>query len=239
MQKRPLIVVGCGGFGKEVIWSAQKFNAAHPGSYELLGYCDDDPAKKGQIVYGYPVLGSPEQVDANRVEKPFFVCSIGNNQTRSRVVERLLALGWTPVTIIDPSVIVADNAVVGVGTYVGEYSILCPNAKIGSHVIVNNLTTIGHDALLGDFAQISPGARVSGGCVVDEGATLGSNAVIVQYKRVGRYATVGACSFAMTNIPDGATAVGNPARITFRRTMSEVGNPTRVAAGRTTQEDLP
>ncbi|NTV99792.1 MAG: acetyltransferase [Oscillochloris sp.] len=222
-QRRPFIVVGCGGFGKEVLWSAKKLDAIHS-TYEILGYCDDDLAKKGQIVYGYPVLGSPEQVDADRSEKPCFVCSIGNNPVRARVVARMLALGWTPVTIIDPSVIVAEDVTIGVGTYVGEYSILCPNARIGNHVIVNNLTTIGHDAVLGDFAQISPGARVSGGSVVDEGATLGSNAVIVQYKRVGRYATLGACSFAMTNIPDGATAVGNPARITFRRAANAITN---------------
>ncbi|MBX0331338.1 acetyltransferase [Oscillochloris sp. ZM17-4] len=223
LQRRPFIVVGCGGFGKEVLWSAKKLNAAQP-TYEILGYCDDDPAKRGQVIYGAPVLGSLEQVDAERSAKPCFLCAIGNNQIRARVVERVLALGWTPVSIIDPSVIVAEDAVVGVGTYVGEYSILCPNARVGNHVIINNLATVGHDAVLGDFAQISPGARVSGGSVLDEGAALGSNAVIVQYKRVGRYATLGACSFALANIPDGATAVGNPARVTFQRAASTAVN---------------
>jgi sugar O-acyltransferase (sialic acid O-acetyltransferase NeuD family) len=215
-RRRQFIVVGCGGFGKEVLWTAQNFNAVSP-TYEIIGYCDDDPTKKGQVIYGHPVLGAPEAVDARLAEKPCFICSIGDNTARARVVGRVLALGWEPVTIIDPSAIVASDVVVGAGTYVGARSILCPNANIGRHVIVNNMATIGHDSRLGDFTQVSPGGRVSGASVMEEGALLGSNAVISQLKKVGRYATLGACSFAMSNIPDYATAVGIPARVTFRR----------------------
>jgi sugar O-acyltransferase (sialic acid O-acetyltransferase NeuD family) len=220
MRPRALIIVGCGGFGKEMLWTAQRLNAVQP-SYELIGYCDDDPAKQGQVVYGYPVLGSPEAAAAELFERPGFICSIGDNQVRARVVARVLALGWTPVSILDPTVIVADDAVVGVGTYVGARSMLCPNARIGDHVIINNLCTIGHDSQLGDFAQVSPGGRVSGASRIAEGALLGSNAVVAQCRSVGRYATLGAGSFAMTDIPDEATAIGIPARVAFRRTAQE------------------
>lgn len=216
MTHQPFIVIGCGGFGKEVLWTAQNFNAVQP-TYDILGYCDDDPTKQGQEIYGYPVLGSPEAVNAELGVKPCFICSIGNNAVRARVVRRVLDLGWLPVTIIDPSVIVAADVTVGVGTYVGANTMLCPNARIGNHVIINNYCTIGHDSELGDFAQISPGSRVSGASVVEAGALLGSNAVVAQLRRVGRNAILGACSFAVNDIPPETTAVGVPARVTFRR----------------------
>lgn len=215
MQKRKLIIVGSGGFCKDVVWAVQNLNALHS-TYDILGYCDDDPAKKDQVIYGYPILGAPEDLAADLSDKPCFICSIGHNTVRAKVVQRVLSLGWTPVAIIDPSVMVAEGVVVGEGTYIGARSILSPNANIGRYVLINNHCTIGHDCVLGDFAQVAPGGRVSGFSVLKEGALLGANAVVMQGKCVGSYATLGACSFAMTNIPDDVTAVGIPARVTFR-----------------------
>ena len=218
MQHRKLIIIGAGGFSKDVVWAIQNSKTVQPW-YDLLGYCDDDLAKKNQVIYGYPVLGSPEEVAANLSDKPCFICSIGSNVIRARVVRRVLPLGWIPVTVIDPSVMMTESVVVGAGTYVGARSILSPKATIGNHVIINNHTTIGHDCVLGDFTQVAPGGRVSGASVMEEGALLGANAVVAQGKRLGRYATLGACSFALTNIPDGATAVGIPARVTFQQNL--------------------
>lgn len=215
MHKRPFVIVGGGGFGKDVMWAVQAMNAAQM-CYEIVGYCDDDPQKQGRQILDYTVLGSPEDVAARFVE-PCFVCSIGDNAARARVVQRVLALGWTPVTVIDPSVMIAEGVVIGNGSYIGARAILSPKARIGDHVLINNHTTIGHDCTLGDFAQVSPGARVSGFSVLKEGALLGANAVVAPGKTIGRYATLGACSFAMTNVPDESTAIGIPARVAFRR----------------------
>ncbi len=214
-QRQPFVVIGAGGFGQEVIWAARNYNTIHP-AYEIVGYCDDDPAKKGCEIYGCQVLGTIEETDAHLPAKPCFVCAIGNNRQRAEVVQRALKLGWTPVTIIDPSVIVAEGVQVGDGTYVGAGCILSPFASIGNHVIINHHCSIGHNSILGDYAQVSPGGRVSGASSVMEGASLGSNAVIAPGKSVGRYAVLGASSFAITDIPDGATAVGVPARVVAR-----------------------
>lgn len=215
-KPRRLMIVGAGGFGPEVAWAARMFNRVHP-TFELVGLCDDDPAKKGQRLDGLEVLGVPEEAGAALGGKPWFVCAVGDNASRAAMVERLLRLGWLPATVIDPTVYVADGVVVGDGSYVGAGSILSPHAQVAEHVIINHHCSIGHDALIASFAQVSPGSRVSGHCVLDEGALLGSNAVVAPGKRIGRFATLGACSFAMTDVPDGATAVGIPARVTVRK----------------------
>lgn len=215
-EQRRLAIVGAGGFGPEVAWAARMLNRVHP-TYELAGFCDDDPAKRGLHFDGLEVLGRPEQAVAALGDRPWFLCAVGDNALRASMVERLLALGWTPATVIDPTVYVAEGVVVGDGSYVGAGSILSPHAQIGAHVIINHHCSIGHDSLIASFAQVSPGGRVSGHSVLDEGALLGSNAVVAPGRRIGRFATLGACSFAMTDIPDGATAVGIPARVTVRK----------------------
>jgi sugar O-acyltransferase (sialic acid O-acetyltransferase NeuD family) len=210
-----LIVVGAGGFGPEIIWAAENMNGRFP-RFDILGYCDDSAEKKGRNLYGYRVLGTPEEADRHWEVKPGFVCAIGNNLQRSKVVERVLKLGWQPVTIVDPSVVVAKTVRIGRGTYVGAGSVLSPQAQLGDHVIINHCCSIGHDSKLESFVQISPGGRVSGGCVLMNGAMLGSNAVLAPYVKVGANATVGAGSFALMEVPAGATVIGNPARVVVR-----------------------
>jgi sugar O-acyltransferase (sialic acid O-acetyltransferase NeuD family) len=196
-----LIVIGAGPFGPEIVWAAENTNARFP-TFDILGYCDDDPAKKGRNLYGYRVLGTPEEVDQNWEIKPGFVCAIGKNLQRAKVVERVMKMGWQPLTIVDPSVVVAKTVRIGRGTYVGAGSVLSPQAQLGDHVIINHCCSIGHDSRLESFVQVSPGGRVSGGCVLGTGALMGSNAAL---------------GLRVMDVPDGATVVGNPARIVIRR----------------------
>ena len=111
------------------IRSGSHLGARNIGNYDILGYCDDNPELKGHVTYGARVLGTPEKVNIDLADKPFFVCAIGKNAVRKQVVERVLAWGWQPVSLVDPSVIVAANVTVGPGTYVGAGTILSPNAQ--------------------------------------------------------------------------------------------------------------
>jgi len=214
-KDKRLVIIGAGGFGQEIIWAARNMNASRP-QYEIVGYCDDDTTKKGNLIYSAKVLGTPEEVDRIMAEKPCFICAIGDNVKRAKAVKRVLSLGWLPAIVIDPSVIIAEGVSVGEGTYVGAGCILSPYAQIGNYVIINHHCSIGHNSVLDDFVQVSPGGRVSGSCRVKEGASLGSNAVIAPSITVGRFATLGASSFAMTDITDDVTAIGTPARVVLR-----------------------
>src|SRR5271166_2955284 len=71
-QRIPLVVVGAGGFAQEVVWAVHKANQINP-VYDILGYVDDDARKKGAVVYGSKVLGTPDQLDF----RPAFICAIG------------------------------------------------------------------------------------------------------------------------------------------------------------------
>jgi sugar O-acyltransferase (sialic acid O-acetyltransferase NeuD family) len=210
-----LIVIGAGGLGSEVVWAAENLNARTP-TFEILGFCDDDAGRKGSTFYHYPVLGNPEEITAQLGETPGFLCAVGNNHHRAEVVQRVLALGWKPLSVIEPSVMLARDVTIGPGTYVAAGSTLSPDANVGSHVILNLKCTIAHHSHVEDFAQVSPTACVSGYCVVKKGAMLGSNAVVGPRIVIGAWSTLGASSFAVEDVPDGATAMGNPARVMFR-----------------------
>lgn len=212
-EETPLIIIGMGGFAASVIWAIHRINQVSP-TFNIIGGCDDNAECKGREISGYPVLGTPEEVAATLDVKPHFVCPIGSDGSiRAQVARRALELGWTPATVIDPSVLVAENVEIGEGTYVGPNSVLSPNVRIGSFTLIVQFNTIGHDVVIGDYVQVFPGARVLGGCELKEGATICSNAVIAPYHSIGRYATLGANAFARKNVPDYTTMVGNPAKV--------------------------
>jgi len=210
-----LVIIGAGGFGKEAAWAVARMNAIVP-RYTLAGFCDDRPGPAGTH-YGLPLLGPLEKAAASLKGPVAFYCAIGANAVREKLVDRALAAGWFPCeAIVDPSVIVAPGATVGGGSYIGAGSILSPDCRLGSHVIVNQHCSIGHDSVTADFAQVCPGARVNGECVLGRSAFVGSGAVLKQGVRLGVGAVLGAASFAVKDIADGCTAIGNPARVIFQ-----------------------
>jgi exopolysaccharide biosynthesis polyprenyl glycosylphosphotransferase len=70
LLRRRAIVVGCGAAGLALVWDIRQVAF----DYEIVGFVDDDPAKRGQRILGLPVLGDShslvrliQQMGANEV----------------------------------------------------------------------------------------------------------------------------------------------------------------------------
>lgn len=215
--KRALIIVGAGGSGVEALWVNRRLAATNVAAYRVIGFADDDPALRGQLVGGQPVLGPIADCLRSYTGRGIhFHCAIGNNKVRMNIAQEFEAAGFLPTSLIDPTAVVAETSVLGLGCYVAPLAVVSPFAQLGRHVLVNTHASIGHHCQLGDFAQVCPGGRVSGNAVIGQGGFLGSNAVVAPGVSIGDWATLGAASFALRTIADGTTAVGTPARVVMR-----------------------
>lgn len=226
---RKLLIVGAGGFGKEVAWTALEMNRAFTqlDRWEIVGFADDDAEKHGQEIFGLTVFGTLETVAARfQSEELWYHCATGNNENRERLAARLDALGCRAARIIHPSAILAPQVPVGEGSYVGALTIVNPGAGIGKHVLVNQRVAIGHDAVLEDFSQINPGGQINGMCRVGRSALIGSNASLHPAVRVGECAVIGANSQVLRNVPPNTTVNGVPATQTFNHNPSTEKNQT-------------
>lgn len=200
-----LVILGAGGFAREVAWIVWRINNVQP-VYRVLGFCDDAPDKKAGDLDGLPLLGP---IEGLRSRVAFF-CAIGRNLARQAVTARALDLGHVPESIIDPSADIAPDVQIGPGSVVGLGSVVSVGARVGGGVIINHHVCVGHDVRIGDYAQLCPGVCVSGACEIGEGALLGTLAGTIPLKKVGAWATVGAGTCAMRDIPEGATVVRVP-----------------------------
>lgn len=213
-----LIIVGAGGAGHEALWVAQRQNeAASKQIWNVLGFVDDNPALAGVSVEGIPVLGTSRAVmQEYRGRGALVHFAVGNNQQRKHVAEIWAGEGYRGATLVDPTAVIAKNAIVGEGTYVGPLSIVAPQATVGRFVLINTHVGVGHHAVVADFAQLCPGVRVNGECRVDRGAFLGSNSVVHPGLTIGEGATIGANSFVIRSVKPRFSMVGVPARIVSR-----------------------
>lgn len=148
--------------------------------------------------------------------------------TQAMVVYRLMQssqrFGLAPLAAVFNKLnVIFGGCIIGRGADFGPEFVLVHsqgvviNAAVrgGRHVVVEHQVTLGAEKglapVLGDDVFVGAGAKVLGGVHVGNGAKIGANAVVI------------------SNVPDGATAVGVPARMVERGKGSGAG----VQEGRT------
>lgn len=134
---------------------------------------------------------------------------------------------------------VVEGADVEPGADIGPFSHLRPGTYLEADVHVGNFveikasrlgagTKVGHFSYVGD-AEVGAGVNIGAGTVtcnydgkkknktiIEEGAFIGSDTMLVAPVRIGRAASTGAGAVVTSDVPDGATAVGVPARQTAK-----------------------
>jgi sugar O-acyltransferase (sialic acid O-acetyltransferase NeuD family) len=193
-----MIVYGASGHGKVIVEILESIDTPHIEIWD-----DADKPHMWEYAVKKPATG---------VLQDQMVISIGVNATRKKVAERFAEVAKFG-TAVHATAHISKRATVGEGTVVMANATVNADTKIGKHCIVNTCASIDHDCVLGDYAHISPNATLSGDVHVGEGTHVGSGASAIQGIRIGKWCTIGAGAVIIRNIPDYATAVGNPARI--------------------------
>lgn len=202
-----LIIVGAGGFGREVAWLVERINAQNP-TWNLLGFLDDTAEKANTIIGGYPVLGKIDT--AHMYPDAYFVCAIAASKGRRSVINRMGDVKYT--TLIDPSVLISNRVTIGEGTIICAGAIITVDISIGKHVIINLDCTVGHDAILNDYVTLYPSVNISGTTNIGACSEMGTGTQIIQGKNIGFGSIVGAGAVVVRDIPEKCTAVGTPAK---------------------------
>ena len=225
MEQR-LLIVGAGGFGREVLQWAEDA-AADGAGWKIGGFLDADASALDDFEVPYGILSRPDEYDP--APGDVIVCAIGDPATRAKVVADLTVQGARFATLIHPS------AVVGARSVLGEGSILCPqvtittDVSIGKHVVVNVHASVGHDASVGDFCSLFGHCDVTGNARLGEGVTMGTHACVLPGVSVGRSAKISAGSVVTRTVKPHTTVFGVPAK-KLRSISPSTDEPHRDAA---------
>ena len=209
---RPLVIVGAGGFGREVVDLVRDISAAGT-AYDVLGLLGDTAPDPGVLArLGVTWLG-PTAAIVTLPPATAYVVAVADAVARETLAAEADAAGHQAVTLVHPSAVVGSDVRTSAGVVVAAHCSLTSNIAIGRHVHVDRACTVGHDAVLEDFVRLNPGAVVSGSVTIRRGATLGTGAVTRQGVVIGAGSYVGAGAAVVSDLPDGVVAVGVPARV--------------------------
>ena len=209
---RPLVIVGAGGLGREVLMLVRQINEIEP-RWQVLGFYDDQRPPTDRV-HDLPWLGTIADLN-QRSDSVYAAVAIGNGQHRAAAVGRLTSPRVQFATLVHPDVALRpyQRIELGAGCIISQGCILTCDIRLGRHVLLNLGCTIGHDAVLADFCSLMPHANVGGEAELAEAVYLGTNATVINQVRVGAGTIVGAGAVAVRDLPAACTAVGVPAQV--------------------------
>ena len=214
---RDLVIFGAGGLGRET--AAWLCDVERSGaSLRLRGFVVEDEKLHGQRVDDLEVL--PGVAGLVRMGYDGAVAiAVGDpglaHTIRAQICDAGLELE-RPV-LIHPSVVLDPSRVsLAAGCLIAPGAILATGVSLGEDVFVNTAACLSHDVMVGSHTRIHPRALLCGGVQVGERALIGAASAVMQYKRVGDAAQVAMGAIVGADVPSGAVAAGNPARIVRR-----------------------
>jgi len=170
-------------------------------------YVDDDPLNHTQLK-PYQIL-----TDLREYKGYKFIPAVATPTIKRRQVEYALSCGLEPCEPIVHPHVETYGAEIGPGSMIAKMVSIEQNAKIGSYVSCAPLVSIAHDTIIGEFTTILPNAAIASWNEIGQEVLIGAGSVTNTYIKIGNRATIGLGAVILKNVPEGATAIGNPARI--------------------------
>jgi sugar O-acyltransferase (sialic acid O-acetyltransferase NeuD family) len=207
---KDIVIVGAGGFGREVKTIIDAINA-NGKTYNFLGFYDDTIAK-GTLINNFPILGNLSELNA-LTRTVDVLLGIGDPSSKSKIINSLTNELLHFPTIIHPSVIISeDDVAINNGCIICAGTIITCNIKIGKFVTLNLMCTVGHDTIIGDYSSFMPSVNISGEVHIEEKVYVGTGAKIINRLAIGNNTIVGAGAVVSKSLPEKCTAVGIPAK---------------------------
>ncbi len=203
----PLVILGSGGFGRELTQWIQHINETRP-TFEVRGFLDDHATESR--IPEVPILGPLDR--ARTLGEVRFVLGIADPATKQRVVERLALPRHLWADILHPSAVLGARRSQGCGLILGPWSSLSIDTVVGDHVMLDCRAMAAHDVIVGNYCTLAPQALALGNVRLGDRVSLGASSVVLPGTQIGNDVKVGPLTTAMRRVPDGVTLFGSPGR---------------------------
>ena len=205
MKLQNLILIGAGGFGREI----QGWISSLALPFHVVGLLDDQ--KKGVDIIDSVVNHTPQ---AGAV----YLNCLGNGSARQRIRILLESRGARFAQLLDPLTRSASPLTHSVDSIFLGMSSIANNTSLGSDLLIHGFSIVGHDVTIEDGVTVGAHS-FGGGAVLRTCCTVHPHATVLPGVTIGEHAVVGAGSVVIRNVESYATVFGAPAKVISR------GNP--------------
>jgi sugar O-acyltransferase (sialic acid O-acetyltransferase NeuD family) len=203
-----IIIVGAGGFGREVYhWAKDSFSKYQ---YKIKGFLDDDLRVLDNYSMDIRVISN---IDSYVIEEQDrFLIAIGNVDMKKNIITKLKVKNAQFLTLIHPTAIVVNTAKIGEGIIICPFVTISDNVQLGNFAMLNIYSSCGHDAKVGNYCILSPYATLNGFVILEDEVFLGTHTTVIPYKKVGYKSKISANSVVMRDVPAHKMVFGVPGK---------------------------
>jgi sugar O-acyltransferase (sialic acid O-acetyltransferase NeuD family) len=212
--RRRIVVIGAGGFAREVKWLISEVDSSHE-QFEFAGFVVSDVSRLTDRDSADEVLGDLNWLRGNRNRFEALALGIGTPGVRLKIAAELeseFSPEHWPSLVHRSIAIERASAKLSHGALLCAGSVFTVNIRVEPFALINIACTVGHEAVIGRGVVINPGVNISGGVTIGDGVLIGTGAKILQYVAIGPGATVGAGAVVTKDVPAGVTVIGVPAK---------------------------
>lgn len=189
-KSNDVILVGGGGLCLLIV---DAINLSR--EYNIVGIVDDY-ATKGEMRYGYEILGPIEdtlKILYNKGLRLAVNCmaamesSIDNPLffARRDIAAKIKSFGYLLPNIIHPNAKLETSCRLGEGNVILSGANIGSCAVIGDNCYINTNTMVSHECIIGNGVKIAPGAVLAGRIEVGENTLIGMGATIYMNLKIG------------------------------------------------------
>lgn len=206
---RNLIIVGAGGFGRELLQWCKDIRKIKR-EWDIMGFIDDNLEALDGYPCDYKVLGRINEWKPT--EDQVFALAVADPKTKKNIVRELAKREAKFISVIHPDARVGDFNKLGNGLILYPNARITVNVTIGDFVTILDNTSIGHDAVIGDYTTISASCGINGHVKVGKYSYFGCNASTIPGIQIGDECHIGVGSVVVNHIKPGMHVFGNPAK---------------------------
>lgn len=206
----------CGAGNSEGVRLALAVNQASP-QWERIVLLDDDAGKRGERKLGVEVVGPLSDLrHADRATDAAVNLVARTTAGRRAVRERILAMG-VPIAPMVSADVELGGVELASDVIIYRHATLGPESVIREGAVVFMGAVVGHECVVGPGSVIAANAVLNARVLLDEGVYAGSSSTVIPEMRIGAWATIGAGSLVLQDVPAGASVLGVPAEIVYCR----------------------
>jgi sugar O-acyltransferase (sialic acid O-acetyltransferase NeuD family) len=197
-----------GRLGKELFDIAIRINNIEH-RWDRIVFIDD--VYEDDEFYGARVFHPTDiPCDKDNIE---IIIANGTPVERRDIRHKVISLGLSLGNLIDPTAIISPTATIGKGVIITPYSTISSDVILDDNVLIHSYVRVGHDIEVGKDSVLSSNVGIGGKTVVGSQTYIGMGAVIKDELRIGSNSIISMGAIVHTDVENGVTLVGLPARV--------------------------
>lgn len=195
---------------------------------ESCGYCVKglyhyQSDRVGEQYYGHTIIGCNEDLFKIDLSSKQFAISVGDNNIRAELFNRIIEKGGSVVNLIHPSAIVSKYSKLGIGVCVHALSVVSADTIVGDNCVISHHDLLTHGVRMGNHCFLASNVVLGANTIMEDYSFIGSGATVISNKvgRLGKYSYIGAGAVVTKSVKEGCIVAGNPAKV-FIKKINEV-----------------